>query len=356
MPVTLAQAQQNTQADIDFAVIDNLRRHSWLFDQIVFDDTATPGTAGGSLTYSWTLLKAARGADFRAFNSEFAAGQATSEPKTVSLKPLGGAFSVDRKLAHLGPATSDSVIFQLQQLLTSIQIRFQQELILGDTAVNSLGFDGLDKLLTGQSTEYLPVNHDVTNGYLNWTISTANTQDLAMTALDYLDDFLSGIVPSRIGSGDLSQPGALPVGVKAILGNTKSISRVRALARKAGQFTQERDDLGRAVEMYGSWNLVDIGDLPDGSAPIIPIESRDPDGAGAGGTVTGLTDLYAVSFGMDAFHGAAMAGVPLVSTYMPDFNQPGAVKSGEIELGPVAAVLRNTRSCGVLRNIKVSGT
>ena len=73
-------------------------------------------------------------------------------------------------------------------------------------------------------------------------------------------------------------------------------------------------------------------------------------------TITGLTDLYAVCFGMDAFHGAAMAGVPLIDTYMPDFTTPGAVKSGEIEMGPVAAVLRNTRSCGVLRNIKVSGT
>ncbi len=44
MPVTLAQAQLNTQDDIDFAVIDNLRRYSWLFDQIVWDDTVSSNT------------------------------------------------------------------------------------------------------------------------------------------------------------------------------------------------------------------------------------------------------------------------------------------------------------------------
>jgi hypothetical protein len=37
------------------------------------------------------------------------------------------------------------VSFQLQQLLTSIRVRFQQELILGDTAVDAKGFDGLSK-------------------------------------------------------------------------------------------------------------------------------------------------------------------------------------------------------------------
>ena len=37
MPVTLAQAQINTQADVDYAVIDNLRRYSWLLDQIDLD-------------------------------------------------------------------------------------------------------------------------------------------------------------------------------------------------------------------------------------------------------------------------------------------------------------------------------
>lgn len=354
MPVTLAQAQVNTQNDVDYAVIDNLRRYSWLLDQIVFDDTVNPGTGGGTLTYGYTRLTAARPAAFRQYNQEYAPAQASRTRYTVDLKPLGGSFNIDRVLARLGAAATNEMEFQSQQLLTSIRTKFQEELILGDSATDD-GFDGLDKSLTGTSTEYLPVNEGVTTGYLDWTAGTINTQALAMAALDKLDDFLSRIVPSHTGGGDQGSAGALPPGVKAIVGNTTSITRVRALARWAAMYTAVDDSLGRKIESYGQWVLVDLGDRSLGSAPIVPIQTRDADGAGGGGNITGLTDVYAVSFGMDALHGASLAGQPLVNAYMPDLQLPGAVKTGEIEMGPVAAVVRNTRACGVLRNLKVSG-
>ncbi len=354
MPVTLAQAQINTQADVNYAVIDNLRRYSWLLDQIVFDDTVTPGTGGGSLSYSFTRLTAARSAQFRELNNEYSTSQATRGRTTVDLKALGGAFSVDRVLANLGQAQTNEISFQMQQLLTAVRTRFQDELINGDVAVDANGFDGLDKALTGTSTEYLPVNEGVTTGYLDWTRGTIDTQAEAMAQLDIVDDFLSRIVPSHTGGGDQGNPGALPPGMKAIIGNTKSVTRMRALARWAGIYTQTKDDLGRQIEYYGPWVLVDLGDNALGSAPIVPIETRDADGAGGGGNITNLTDLYAASFGLDALHGASVAGKPLVETWMPDFSTSGAVKSGEIEMGPVAMVLRNTRSSGVLRNIKVA--
>jgi hypothetical protein len=353
MPVTLAQAQLNTQTDMHYAVIDNLRRYSWLFDQIAWDDTVTPGTGGGSLVYGYTRLLAARGAAFRQYNTEYTPNEATREQKTVVLHPLGGSYNVDRVLAGLGDAQYREVVFQMQQLLTGTRIGFLDELINGDTAVNANGFDGLDKSLVGQSTEYNPLNEGVATGYVDWTPGTINSQQLAMAALDRIDDWLSRIVPSTIGGGDLGEPGGLPVGVKAILGNTTSITRVRALGRWAGIYTQSKDDLGRPIEMYGDWVLQDLGDNATGVGPIIPIETRDPDLGGAGGNITGLTDLYAACFGMDALHGATMAGRPLVQSWEPDFTTAGAVKTGEVEMGPVALVLRNTRSCGVLRNVKV---
>ncbi|MGW6455514.1 major capsid protein [Streptomyces sp. NPDC055078] len=353
MPVTLAQAQLNTQADIDFAVIDNLRRNSWLLNNFVWDDTVTPGTGGGSLTYGYTRLLAPSKAAFRRFNEEYVPSQAARERKTVELHPLGGSFTVDRKLARLGPAATNEIMFQMSQKLTSVRTRFQQELINGDTAVDDAGFDGLDKALVGQSTEYVPLTEGVTTGYLDWSPQTVNTEDLAMSAFDAFDDFLARIVGSQTGSGDTNADGSIPAGVKAILGNTKSIARIKSLARRASQFTEEKNNLGQLIERYGNWVLVDLGDRADDSGPIIPIRSADTDGGGGGGVITGLTDIYGVSLGLDAFHGAAMAGTPLVETFLPDFIQPGAVKSGEVEMGPVAAVLRNTKSCGVIRNVKV---
>ncbi len=333
MPVTLAQAQVNTQDDVDYSVIDNLRRYSWLLDQMVFDDTVTPGTGGGSLTYAYTRLTAAAPAAFRALNSEYTAGQATRDRYSVDLVPMGGSFQVDRMLANLGAAATNEVSFQMQQLLTAIRTTWQTAVINGDTSVDANGFDGLDKALTGTSTEYLPINNGVTAGYLDWSTGSGgiSTSDAALSAIDILDDWLSNIVPSHVGGGDQGDPGSLPAGVKAIMGNTKSITRVKSLARRASLFTQTQDALGRTIQQYGEWFLVDLGDIADGSAPIIPIETRDADGSGSGGNITGLTDIYAATFGLDAFHAVSAAGNPLVRTWMPPFDLPGAVKNGEIE-------------------------
>ena len=103
-----------------------------------------------------------------------------------------------------------------------------------------------------------------------------------------LDRWLSNASVAS-GGGDQGDPGSLPAGVKAIMGDTKSITRVKSLARRASLFTQTQDALGRTIQQYGEWFLVDLGDIADGSAPIIPIETRDADGSGSGGNLTGLT-------------------------------------------------------------------
>jgi hypothetical protein len=338
MPITLAQAQANTQADIDYSVIDNLRRYSWLLDQLTFDDTVTPGTGGGTLSYAYTRLTQAAPANFRALNTEYSPAQATRQRYSVDLKPLGGAFSIDRVLSNLGQAATNEVSFQMQQVITSTKVRFQQELILGDTAADANGFDGLSKLLVGTSTEVAAGSVVATAN--DWRPATVNTQAAANTRLDEVDDWLSRIVPSHTGSGDQGAPGAIPPGVKAIIGNTKSIARMRSLARWAAIYESEKDDLGRQIEKYGEWVLVDVGDRYDGAAPIIPIAA-------------GLTDLYAVTFGLDCLHAASVSGNQLVRTWMPDYSIAGAVKTGEIEMGPTAVIVKNTKACGVLRGVQV---
>lgn len=348
MAITLQMAQINARSDIDHAVIDNLRRYSWVMDQMTFDDAVTPGAGGATLTYGFTLLKTARGASFRPIGSEYTPAEAEREHRTVQLRPLGGSFQVDRVLANLGPAATNEVAFQMQQLLVAATTEYVNQMINGDTAVDQNGFDGLDKLLVGSSTEYVP--DPAGTQYADWTVATVDTQAKANQRLDQIDEWLSSIVPSRVGSGDASMPGAVPPGVKALIGNTRSIARLRALARWASIYTSEKDDLGRQIERYGDWVLIDAGDNAFGTGPIIPIESRSV----GGNNVTGLTDLYAVTFGLDAFHGATVAGSPLVQTWMPDFSEAGAVKTGELEIGPAAVVLRNTKSCGVFRNIKVA--
>lgn len=337
MAITLSDAQKNCQDDVDFHVIDQYRRNSWLLDQLTFDDVVNPAGGGATLTYGYTRLVNARKGAFRAINSEFAPSQASRVRATVDLKPMGGSFPIDRVIADLGPALSNEISFQTEELVKGAINKFVDEVINGDVAVDALGFDGLDKILTGSSTEFIP--NAAGTMYADWTSATVDTQDEAHTALDTLDEFLSLVVG----------------GAHALIGNRKSITRVRSLARRAGFYTREEDAAGRLIERYGNTVLIDAGtkvaNASTTETDVVPIETRDADGAGAGGNITGLTDLYAVNFGLDAFHGVSKTG-PLLKTWLPDFTTAGAVKNGEVEM-VTAVALKRTTGAAVLRNIKV---
>jgi hypothetical protein len=337
MVTTLADAMLNAASDVDYAVIDETRRTSWLMDQFEWDDTAVPGAGGATVTYTYSRLTQTRGGSFRAYNTEYQPGQAKRTQITASLYPFGGAYNLDRILAHLGPRRTDEMALQTSELVKGASITFADKLINGDHASDVLGFDGLDVALTGSVTEFFP---NATTFYADWSPATIDTVDEAITASDLLDEFLSLLD----GEPD------------ALLGNRLLINRIRALAKRAGQYTIERDTLGRKIERYGNAALVDLGTVNSdftGLQYVIPVETRDPDGAGGGGNITNLTDMYAVRFGQQALHGATVAGKPLVQTWDPDWTTAGAVKTGELEIGPAAPVLKKVRSCGVMRNIKV---
>jgi hypothetical protein len=87
--------------------------------------------------------------------------------------------------------------------------------------------------------------------------------------------------------------------------------------------------------------------LTGGTSPTVAVASSGT------GTAAGLTDIYAVRFGLDGFHGVSTAGGNIVQTWLPRFDLPGAVKTGEAEIGPLAVVLKRTKAAGVYRNVQV---
>jgi hypothetical protein len=323
--VTLAESQNNAQDAISVSVIDEFRSNP-LLDLLLFDDAVSP-TGGGTLTYGYRRLVTAGTAATRALNTEYTPQEATTTRETVDLKPLGGSFQVDRVIGRVGPAASGAVSLNMSQKVKAARGQFGNLFINGDTAVDADDFDGLDKILSGSSTE-ITVGDD-------WTVAG---EDAAFAVLDFLDEFLSVL------DGD---PGA-------IIANRKALAKVRAAARRAGYFTQSEGAAGSTIQRYNNITLVDAGKVPGTNTDVIPVEDRDLD---AGGTITaeetGLTDLYAVRFGLDGTHGVSMAGAPLVQTWLPDFSTAGAVKTGEVEMGPVAVVVKATKSAAVARNIKV---
>lgn len=334
MPVTLAQAKLNATDDVDVQIIDEFEKSNDVLNRLTFDDVVSGAGNGATLTYGYTRQITQRGAAFRAINSEYTPTEATKQRYSVDLKPLGGSFQVDRVLNRVAQAAETA--FQMRELLKASSAKFSDEFFNGDTGVDANGFDGLNKTLTGTATEYLPVDNGVTTGYIDWT--TIDTQAEALAAISHIDAWL-GLMDGR--------PDAIYLPRKA-----KSLFKV--IASFAGQYSLERNSIGQPVETYNGIPLIDPGTKSGSATDILATATRDADGAGAGGNITGLADLYAVRFGLDGVHGVSMAGAPLVQNWLPDFSTAGAVKTGEAEMGPVAVVVKRTKSAAVLRNVKVA--
>ena len=337
MAVSLAQAKLNATDDVEIQVIDEFRKNNFILDALTFHDVVSGTGLGATLTYGYQRVITQADAAFRAINSEYTPGEAAKQRYSVDLKPLGGSFQIDRVLDGVAQAAETS--FQMSQKIKATAAKFNDEVVNGDTAVDADGFDGLSKAITGSSTEYLPLDNGVSAGYIDLSASTAyDTEAEWHAVLDHIDAFL-GLLDG--------QPGAL-------LMNGKLKAKLVSIARRAGFWTRDRNEFGVPVDAYNGIPLVDLGDKAGSTNPVVGLFSRDADDAGAGGSITNLTDLYAVRFGLDGFHGASMAGRPLVRTWLPDFTTAGAVKTGEVEMGPVATVLKATKAAGVLRNFKVA--
>lgn len=325
MPITLEQAKVGMADKVDQFIVDEFRRSSFLLDQLTFDNAVSPGTGGSTLTYGYQRLKTPSTAQFRELNTEYGANEADREDIYVKLKIFGGAFEVDRVIQDTSGQINE-MNFQLEQKIKGAANLFHNTVINGDSAVDSKAFDGLNVALTGSNTE---INTDS-------VIDLSDNAGLETNKFAFLDDL----------DNFLSELDGRPT---ALFGNRKLINKIKSLARRAGYKTSSEDAFGRKIDGYDGIPLIDLGYFYNGTAttPIVGIENRT-----VGTAQTGLTDLYAVSFGLDGFHGVSPTGNSVIRTFLPDFNAPGAVKKGEVEM--VAAVaLKATRKAGVLRNIKV---
>lgn len=324
MAVTLAEAKNNALEDYDPFVIDEFRKSSVILDSLIFDDAVNPAGGGATLDYSYRRQETQPTAEFRAINTEYSPSTTTTKKYSTTLAVLGGAFEIDRILANTGPKGSDEVTRNINDKVKAAITLFQDTVINGDTGVNDKAFDGLDKALTGSSTEM-----KTTSGTYDWTDLEGEKGSKAIDTLDEFLDLLDG-TPT------------------IVVGNKKALARVRAMVRRTSMYVREPIDglanaNGRPIsrESYGGILFADAGEKAGSNDPIIPIAAD------------GTTSLYAYRVGLDGFCGITTTDGTLVKTWLPDFTQPGAVHRGEVELGPVGVALKATKAAGVLRKIKV---
>lgn len=327
--MTVGQADKVAQE-----IIDTFVRESEILELMPFDNAVSP-TGGSTLVYGYVQEKTPSMAAFRAIGSEYTSNESKIKQLSVMLKIFGGSFQIDRVLKSI-ESKLENMDHQLKSKIKAAVQLFHDTMINGDSAVNELAFDGLDKFLVGSSTEYN------TDSYID--LST-------MAKLKENADVFYEALLKLINATNAD----------AIMVNEDMKTKIQTIARVLGYKTESEEAFGRVVTTIGE-NKVRIIDLKnkysvsdDGKETVTeePIIGKKARTIGSD-EVSGLTDIYAVHFDTkEGFTGVTIQGDKVIESYLPDFNTPGAVKTGEVEM--VAAVaLKNTKSAGVLRNIKVA--
>ena len=331
MAMTLAEMKAGMSDKVSQQIVDIFLRESEILQLLPFDNCVSP-QGGSTRTYSYIQKKLPSVAAFRALNAEYTANQATVEKKSADLKIFGGKFQIDRVLKQAeGPW--NNMAYQIREKVLAAISLFHYTMINGDATTRNTEFDGLDKMLAGTSTEY--------NTGASIDIST-------MTQLKANADQLYEQIQLLIKN----------TSADALLMNSAMITKVQTMARILGYKTESEEAFGRKVTSMDGVRFMDLG--KHYTVASTTVTGNDCVNAGisrtiAGGSTatTGLTDIYAVKFDVnDGFHAASLTGNSAIRQYLPDFNAPGAVKDGEVEM-VAATVLKNTAHAGVLRNIKI---
>lgn len=315
MAMTLAQAQNLSQDKLTNYVIDEFRK-SALLDMLPFDDTVKP-QGGVTLAYTYNRVTTLPTAASRAINSEYSAQEAITTPYTVALKIFGGSFNLDRVLINDEKQVIDLVQFQLQQKSQATRAKFHDMFINGDSGATATDFDGLDKAITGSSTEYTPSS----------AIDLSTSANIDSNWKVFLDA-LRKMRASLDGAPTL------------YMMNQDMYAVFQSVMDRAGINLASKDNYGDEVSQWGPSLVMALGDKAGSSNPIIA-------------TSTGETSIYAVRLALDGVHGVSPEGSGIINTYLPNMTLSGAVKTGEVEM-VAAMVLKATRSAGVLRDIKIS--
>jgi len=315
MAITLAEAKIGMADKVDQQIVDMFRRSSLLLDQMVFDNVISPGTGGSTLTYGYIQLKSPSVAEVRTVGGEYAPGEALKEKKTANAIIMGGSFQMDRVIQNTAGA-ADEMAFQAEQKIKATA-NFFHNLVINGTSDNGT-FDGLKKLLAGTANE------------ITSKVSLKTSQELDANYNAFLDE-MDAFISTLDGTPSM------------LLMNRAMLVKLRSIARRAGYYERTQDDFGRTVETYAGVPMVDMGQYYNGAA-IEDVVATDE---------SGKTAIYAVSLGLDGFHGISPMGDGVIQAYLPDLNSPGAVKTGEVEL-VAGVVLKNTLKAAVLKDIAIA--
>lgn len=292
--ITLAELATNADGKLVQGFVNEIITDSYLLSALTFDDCLN-STGTSDLTYTYKRVKTPMEAKFRALNTEPEKSKPEIERVTTQVAILSDAWNMDRVAKE---AASDLYELHLVESKNAIIRKFNATIIGGDTTVDENGFDGLSKAVTGTSTDFTSaVDLD------------ALEKASALAFAEEMDNFLSAL---------MRDPDVLLVSPRM---NVK----INAICRILGISNVTMDSAGHRVS---AWDGIRIEELRDGALKT--------------------NDIYAACLGMDGFHGITLKGGNAVSVNLPNWEAPGAVKTGDAEF-VCGCALKATKAAGVLR-------
>lgn len=264
MAVTLAQAALLSENDLQRGVLEVFVQESPVLDRL-------PLLNINGNAYAYNKEATLPGVAFRSVNEAYVESTGTVVQATESLVILGGDADVDRFIVQTRGNLNDQRAVQTRLKVKAASYKFQDHFFNGDVTVDTKGFDGLKKRLTGNQvfaagTNGIPV---VGNG-------TTDTH----TFFDQLDNLLSRVPGINASNG-------------AIYANAGIQAKIRSAGRRIGGVDIVQEDLtGKRVLTWNGIPILDPGQNLAGTDILPQTETQ--------GTATGTTSsIYAVRFGTD---------------------------------------------------------
>lgn len=292
--ITLKDLATNSGDKLVQGFVSEVITDSEVLGALPFDNALTPAGTG-DLVYSYKRVKTPMQAAFRSLGEEPTKSAVEVERITTNIAILSAAFDMDRVAAD---AASDLLQLHIEECKNAIIRAFNKQLIGGDKTAETKGFDGLAKALKGTKTEFTSA-----------VDMAAITDDSAMAFAEEMDTMLSSLMRTP----------------NHILVSPKMKVKLNAICRRLGINAVTPDTAGNMVQ---AWNGIPIVELKDGALAT--------------------DEVYAVCYGLDAFHGVTLKGENAVAVHQPNWDLPGAVKTVDAEF-VCGCALKATTAAGVLK-------
>lgn len=294
MPYTLADMARVEADPLKAAVIDVLRRESFMMEYLTWD------TIDG-LSTQILRTKSLPTVAFRKIGTAFADSKGQIEPISERVFDIGGMIDIDKVLVK-AKTIVDQRALQSDMYVTAISYAFNDYCINGDPTVDEDGLTGL----WYRSLNYWPAEQHINLAGLD--ISADAGAPLAANEDTFLDGLQSAIHALDGHKADL------------IVANDTLYLRLLSVIRKKGLFATVEDSYGRTVATFGPGGpkIVDLGVKADQTTRII---GNVENSIGTLLTTGGSTSVYVMRLGMEKY----LQGIQL---YDVDVQDIGLLESG----------------------------